>query len=244
MRALGGTDASIGPGEGTTVSIVCGGANGEDVSARILLADDEPDILESVVRPTQSTVSRWSAVEDGEAALAGAARDGMTCDSGRDDAEPPAEVCRDLRGESNVPIIMLTAKDAEVDRVLGLELGADDYVPKPFSMAELASRPCVLRGDVSSTVRRREPVRSSSSAACEIDLSRHQVSAAARRSRLTPSEFKVLALFAAEPGRVFSREQIMEHLWETPFVGTASRDVHISQLRKKSKTTPPTQRGS
>jgi two-component system response regulator RegX3 len=148
------------------------------------------------------------------------------------------DVCRILRTESDLPIILLTAKDAEVDRVLGLELGADDYVTKPFSSAELVSR-------VRALLRRRElDLRRASGAprtigGVRIDFARHEVEVDGSGVRLTPSEFRLLALLAEEPERVFTREQIMEHLWRTHYVGDARAcDVHISNLRRKLERDP------
>jgi two-component system, OmpR family, response regulator RegX3 len=149
------------------------------------------------------------------------------------------EVCRTLRAESDVPLVILTAKDAELDRVLGLELGADDYITKPFSAAELVSR-------VRALLRRRELDRraASSSATVEaggirLDFARHEASVEGRPIHLTPSEFKLLALLAGEPGRVFSRRQIMEHLWQSPYVGDErASDVHVSSLRRKVERDP------
>jgi two-component system response regulator RegX3 len=180
------------------------------------------------------------AVGDGEEALA-AARGGdydlvildvmMPKLSGTD-------VCRALRAESIVPIIMLTAKDAEIDRVLGLELGADDYVTKPFSTRELSSR-------IRAVLRRRDLERSASGGTLlqvgdlALDLAAHRATVGGREVRLTPSEFKVLTLLAREPNRVFSRWQIMEHLWEASYVGTArAADVHVSNLRRKVEREP------
>jgi two-component system response regulator RegX3 len=143
------------------------------------------------------------------------------------------DVCRALRSESDVPIVMLTARDAEVDRVLGLELGADDYVTKPFSTAELVSR-------IRAILRRRELDRDAQSrtelraGGVSIDLARHRVQVDGKVVELTPSEFRLLQLLAEEPERVFSRQQIMEHLWQTPYVGdTRACDAHISNLRRK-----------
>jgi two-component system response regulator RegX3 len=147
------------------------------------------------------------------------------------------DVCRTLRSEGDVPILMLTARDAEVDRVLGLELGADDYVTKPYSTAELVSR-------IRAIIRRRELDRVSTTATLsvagvEIDLDRHDVSVDGRLVQLTPSEFRILRLLAEEPGRVFSRAQIMEHLWRTPYIGDARAcDTHISNLRRKIERDP------
>jgi len=137
-----------------------------------------------------------------------------------------------LRVENDILIIMLTAKDAEVERVVGLEAGADDYVTKPFSMAELMSR-------VRALLRRRDLDRGSSYSVrrvgeLELDLNRHRVLVGAEPVQLTPSEFKVLALLAGEPERVFSRREIMQHLWESSYVGDQRAcDIHVSNLRRK-----------
>jgi len=210
------------------------------VSPRILLADDEPDIVTPVSYALRADGFEVDAVTDGEQAL----QAGRTGDYDLvilDVMMPKlqgTEVCRRLRAESVVPIIMLTAKDAEIDRVVGLELGADDYVTKPFSMRELSSR-------IRAILRRRELDRSASSGSLvhagdiTIDLTSHRVSVVGREVRLTPSEFKVLALLASEPNRVFSRWQFMEHLWEASYVGTArAADVHISNLRRKLEEKP------
>ena len=205
------------------------------MTTRILVADDEPAIRESLTYALEREGFDVTGVENGDAALS-EGRTGsydlvildvmMPGQSGMD-------VCRALRSESDVPIVMLTAKDAEVDRVLGLELGADDYVTKPFSVAEMLSR-------VRAILRRRELDRSAAGSLTRvigdlrIDLARHEVAIADAAVHLTPSEFKVLALLAEEPGRVFSRRQIMEHLWASIYVGDERAcDVHISSLRRK-----------
>jgi DNA-binding response OmpR family regulator len=212
------------------------------VSARILVADDERDLLTTVGYALERDGLEVETVEDGEAALAEArtgAYDVLVLDvmmpkmSGID-------VCRILRAESDLPILMLTAKDAEIDRVLGLELGADDYVTKPFSIAELMSR-------IRALLRRRELDRAAAAQAgpvqtvggIRIDAARHRVEVDGKQVRLTPSEFKLLALLAQEPDRVLSRRQIMEHLWETQYVGDPRAcDVHVSNLRRKVERDP------
>jgi DNA-binding response OmpR family regulator len=210
------------------------------MSPRLLLADDEIDILEPITYALEREGFEVESVGDGEAALS-AARTG-TFDLLVLDVMMPKlsgfDVCRTLRSESDLPIILLTARDAEVDRVLGLELGADDYVPKPFSTAELVSR-------VRALLRRRELDREQGRAAVtnvgglRIDFVRHSVLVDGNPVELTPSEFRLLELFAEQPGRVFSREQIMEHLWRTPFIGdTRACDVHISNLRRKIERDP------
>ncbi len=202
---------------------------------RILVADDEPDILASVEYGLGAEGFEVDCVADGEAALERGLAGGY--DVVVLDVLMPKlsgmEVCRRLRQSSIVPILMLTAKDAEVDRVLGLEVGADDYVTKPFSMAELVAR-------VRAILRRRDLERSANGAPTldvgdlRIDLTRHDVTVAGQAVSLTPSEFRLLAYLAAEPGRVFSRRQIMEHLWETPYVGDVRAcDAHVYNLRGK-----------
>jgi two-component system, OmpR family, response regulator RegX3 len=133
-----------------------------------------------------------------------------------------------------VPIIILTAKDAEVDKVVGLEVGADDYVTKPFSVRELLGR-------VRAQLRRRELDRAPSAETTRIeagpvtiDLMRHVVTVRGQQINLTRSEFQLLRLLAGRPGEVFRRHQIMEELWQTEFDGDVRAcDVHISNLRQK-----------
>ncbi len=147
------------------------------------------------------------------------------------------EVCRRLRAESAVPIIMLTAKGAELDRVLGLEIGADDYVTKPFSMAELIGR-------IRAILRRRDLDRSGATSVMrvgglELDPIRHEAKVDGELRRLTPSEFKLLLLLAEDPERVFSRREIMQHLWDSSYVGDQRAcDIHISNLRQKIEPDP------
>ena len=141
---------------------------------------------------------------------------------------------------SPVPIILLTAKDAEVDKVVGLELGADDYVTKPFSVRELLGR-------VRAQLRRRELDRTSATGesatidagSVRIDLARHLVTVRGGPINLTRSEFQVLRLLAGRPGQVFSRKEIMEELWQSEFRGDVRAcDVHISNLRQKIERDP------
>ena len=211
------------------------------MNGRVLIADDEPDIVEAVAYALRREGFEVKGVGDGKAALE-AARTGRYAVVILDLLMPTVsglDVCRTLRAESDVPIIMLTAKDAEIDRVLGLELGADDYLTKPFSSAELVSR-------VRALLRRRELDRSARGTAPQltiggivIDLVRHRVTVDGNVVELTPSEFKLLVLLAEEPERVFSRAQIMEQLWESPYVGAARAcDVHISNLRRKVERDP------
>ncbi|HEV2728385.1 MAG TPA: response regulator transcription factor, partial [Solirubrobacterales bacterium] len=146
---------------------------------------------------------------------------------------------RQIRSRSSVPIIMVTARDGEIDTVVGLEVGADDYVTKPFSVRELLGR-------VRAQLRRRELDRAPLSQAVKIesgpvsiDLVRHVATVRGVPVNLTRSEFQLLRLLVARPGEVFSRAQIMEELWQTEFDGDERAcDVHISNLRQKVERDP------
>jgi two-component system response regulator RegX3 len=210
------------------------------VSPRVLVVDDEQDILDPIRYALEQDGFDVDTMGDGLAALEAARAepyDVIVLDimlpgmSGID-------VCRTLRSESDIPIVMLTARDAEVDRVLGLELGADDYVTKPFSIAELVSR-------IRAILRRRELDRQAHPGAditvggVTIDLGRHVVSVDGLEIDLTRSEFRLLLLLAEAPEQVFTRDQIMEHLWQTPYVGdTRACDAHVSNLRRKIERDP------
>jgi two-component system, OmpR family, response regulator RegX3 len=186
----------------------------------ILLVDDDPGLLDVVAFMLRREGFDVDEERDGTAALA-AARE-RSYDIVILDVMLPGlsgtDVCRALRAESDVPIVMLTARDAEIDRVLGLELGADDYVTKPFSTAELLSRR--LGG-------------------LHIDLGRHEVLVDGERVHLTLSEFKVLSLLAEQPDSVVSRRELMQHLWASEHVGDEHAcEVHISNLRRKIERDP------
>jgi DNA-binding response OmpR family regulator len=144
------------------------------------------------------------------------------------------EVCRRLRSRSQIPIIMLTAKDDEIDKVLGLEMGADDYITKPFSVREFRSR-------VKAALRRSEMLRSVSlgeepihSGELEIDFERRAVTVAGEAVRLTYVEFEILAILARAPGRVLTREGLLERVWgDSAYRDPRTIDVHIRHLREK-----------
>lgn len=150
------------------------------------------------------------------------------------------EVCRILRRETDVPILMLTAKGEEIDRVVGLEIGADDYVTKPFSMRELMARVRAMlrRPRKTASARMAEPLRSGSLA---VDVDAHQVSLNGEELRLKPREFDLLALFMRNPGRAFTRDQILEQLWGHDYIGDVRTvDVHVRWLREKIEADPST----
>ncbi|HWE80040.1 MAG TPA: response regulator transcription factor [Gaiellaceae bacterium] len=147
------------------------------------------------------------------------------------------DVCRTLRAESPVPIIMLTAKDTEVERVLGLEMGADDYIVKPFSTRELVSRiRAVIRRQALEQQRGTAFLRV---AGLTIDTSRHRVEVDGHPVQLTPTEFRLLSLLGSRPEHVHSRREITRHLWESDFVAdTRTVDVHVRNIRRKIERDP------
>jgi DNA-binding response OmpR family regulator len=141
------------------------------------------------------------------------------------------ELCRQLRGSADVPILILTARDEEADRVIGLELGADDYVTKPFSPRELVAR-------IRAVLRRAEPIPADAQTiALEelvIDFRRRTVAVAGRQVELRTLEFELLTELARNAGRVVSRDRLLERVWGVSFAGgTRTVDVHVAQLRKK-----------
>ena len=150
------------------------------------------------------------------------------------------EVCRILRRESDVPILMLTAKAEEVDRVVGLEMGADDYVVKPFSLRELLARVRAMlrrqRGNKTAKPAGEDLIRSKD---LEIDVRSHIARLGDMVLELTPKEFALLALLMRNRGRAFTREQILERLWGYDYIGDdRTVDVHIRWLRKKLEKDP------
>jgi two-component system response regulator RegX3 len=209
------------------------------MNARILVVEDEPAIAEAVTYALAEAGYDVDAVGDGDDAI-DAAR-GRPYDLMVLDLLLPGtqgmDVCRTLRDESDLPIVMLTARDTEVDRIVGLEIGADDYVTKPFSLVELVSR-------VRALLRRRELDRSTTSSVravggIELDMARHAATVDGRPLQLTRSEFRLVSLLASEPGRVFTREELVRHLWQSDFVGDRRAiDVHISNLRRKLEPEP------
>ncbi|WP_279789729.1 response regulator transcription factor [Rothia sp. RSM407] len=143
------------------------------------------------------------------------------------------EVCRKLREVSSVPIIMLTAKDSELDKVLGLELGADDYVTKPYSARELIARiRAVLRRRSAETDSTTEPVLQGGPVRMDID--RHVVTVNGEEISMPLKEFELLEILLRNVGRVVTRGQLIEHVWGADYVGdTKTLDVHIKRLRSK-----------
>ena len=207
--------------------------------SRILLVEDEPAIAEAVAYALRDAGYDVDHTDNGTEALAAARGrhyDLMVLDLLLPGI-PGLDVCRKIRAESDLPIVMLTARDVEGDRVTGLDVGADDYVTKPFSVAELVSR-------VRALLRRRELDRASSVnvvrvGGLHLDIARHSATIEGKPLRLTESEFRLVQLLASDPGRVFTRDDLISHLWESDFVGDRRAiDVHISNLRRKLEADP------
>ena len=151
------------------------------------------------------------------------------------------EVCRILRRESNVPILMLTAKSEEIDRVVGLELGADDYVTKPFSMRELMARTKAIlrRYSLSASDTAKESGKVLKAGKLEVNISKHVVTLDGELLELKPREFDLLALLVENAGRALTRDQILENIWGQDYYGdTRTVDVHIRWLREKIEGDP------
>ena len=208
------------------------------MSERILVVEDEPAIADAVGYALAEAGYEVDTVGDGGDAIV-AARDTRYDLMILDLLLPGTQgldVCRTLRAESDLPIVMLTAREAEDDRVVGLEAGADDYVTKPFSIAELVSR-------VRALLRRRELDRNRPVlmrvGGLVVDVTRHSVTIDGKSLPLTRSEFRLVSLLASEPGRVFTRDELVRHLWQSDFVGDRRAiDVHISNLRRKLEADP------
>jgi two-component system response regulator RegX3 len=147
------------------------------------------------------------------------------------------EVCRQLRSRSAVPIIMLTAKDTEVDKVVGLELGADDYVTKPYSKAELVARiRAVLRRQSDNTESDQSVI---TAGPVRIDIERHQVNINDDLISLPLKEFELLEFLVRNSGRVLTRAQLIDRVWGSDYFGdTKTLDVHVKRLRAKIETDP------
>jgi two-component system, OmpR family, alkaline phosphatase synthesis response regulator PhoP len=208
------------------------------VKRRIVVVEDDRTLRQALVFNLEREGYEVRSAVDGEQALA-AARDG-----GLDlmllDLMLPGmsglEVLRTMRAEAiDTPVVILSAKGGEVDRVVGLKVGADDYIPKPFSRPELLARvESVLRRQRRSDAADDEPSAEVRSGALVVDTSRHLATFNGNPMRLTTKEFELLAHLAAHPGRIFTRDQLLARIWPFDFGGDSRTvDVHISWLRSK-----------
>ena len=209
--------------------------------ARILVVEDEASLADTVRYNLEREGYAVTVATDGRAAL------------DRFRAEAPTlvildlmlpevsglDVCRAIRAESDVPIIMVTAKDSEADKVAGLELGADDYVTKPFSVRELVSR-------VRANLRRARPQPAEPTAdevlaggPVRMDVARHEVTVGSETVSLPPKEFELLEAFLRRKGRLLTREFLIEQIWGPDYFGdTKTLDVHVKRLRRKIEGDP------
>lgn len=207
---------------------------------RILVVDDEPHIVELVRYNLAQEGFEVSVAYDGHDAIAKAqktAPDLVILDLMLPYVDG-LEVCRQLRKESSVPILMLTAKHGEQERVAGLESGADDYVTKPFSPRELVARVrAILRRTARET--QRPPARPVGAGSLVLDPATHEVRLHGRLIDLTTKEFDVLQLLLSHPNRVFTRDFLLEHIWGYDYFGsTRTVDMHVSRLREKIEDDP------
>jgi two-component system OmpR family response regulator len=212
-----------------------------ELMAKILIVEDDRNLLSTLKYNLQKEGYATVTAVDGAEALDVARREKP--DLILLDVMLPKlsgfEVCRILRKEMTVPILMLTAKTEEVDKIVGLEIGADDYMTKPFSMRELLARlgAMLRRADMS-----QPPPAGAESLKIgdlEIDVARHQVSFQGSPLELTPKEFELLLFLARNKGLVFSREQLLDKVWGYDYAGeTRTVDVHIRWLRQKIEIDP------
>ena len=207
---------------------------------KLLLVEDEKSIAEGLAITLESEGFQVAWVKDGLDAIPAWER--VRPDLVVLDLMLPGmsgtEICRAIRARSDVPIIMLTARDAEVDRVVGLELGADDYVTKPFSTRELVARikAILRRAPMVDSVGDEAPVESNG---VRVDRVRHEVRVDGASVELPPKEFDLLAYLVESAGRVLTRGQLIDEIWGSDYVGdTKTLDVHIRRLRTRVETDP------
>jgi two-component system, OmpR family, response regulator RegX3 len=201
----------------------------QDADVRVLIVEDEDAIAEPLAEGLRREGFDVARAATGEDALAAAPVDVVLLDLRLPDRDG-LDVCRELRARSAVPIIVVTARGEEADRVVGLELGADDYVVKPFGLRELIARIRAVarrtRGEREAAVVRIGDL--------EVDTRARRASVAARELELTQKEFDLLAALARDPGAVLSRRRLLEDVWETSWYGsTKTIDVHVAALRRK-----------
>ena len=194
------------------------------------MVEDDDEIAEPMIRGLERAGFEVKRVSTGAEALAAEAADVVLLDLGLPDIDG-IDVCRQLRERSNVPILVVTARDEEADRVIGLELGADDYIVKPFGLRELVARiRAVWRRTTSPP---EEPARQILGG-LEIDRRARKVFVDGVEVLLAPKEYDLLALLAEDPGAVFGRQDILEEVWDPHWYGpTKTLDVHVASLRKK-----------
>ncbi len=207
---------------------------------KILIVEDEPAIADNIkfALETEGFETVWhSCGKDVLALLSDEPVDLVVLDIGLPDISG-TELCRDIRKHHTVPIVFLTARSQEIDRVVGLEIGADDYIVKPFSPRELAAR-------VRAILRRTQSVSSYASKenlskAFQVDEDRFQISYFSEKIDLSRYEYKLLCIFINRPGHIFSREHLMDLVWDEPEMSMdRAVDAHIKNIRRKLKEIKP-----
>jgi two-component system, OmpR family, response regulator RegX3 len=212
-------------------------------SASVLLVEDEPSLAESIKYTLERECCRVVIASDGERAmtLAREERPSLVLLDLMLPKLSGLDVCRQMRQESTVPIMILTAKDGEADKVAGLELGADDYMTKPFSMRELVSRvrAHLRRAAMTGHAPDRDDAEILRGGQVELDVARHEAKVRGEQVKLTPKEFALLELFLGRQGRLLTRELLISELWGDDYFGdTKTLDVHVKRLRQKIELHP------
>ena len=194
---------------------------------KVLVVEDDPAVFEPLLAGLRRNgIDVEHVVYASQVVGAATNVDVVLLDLGLPDGDG-IDVLRDLRKVSDVPVIIATARGEETDRIVGLELGADDYVVKPFSVRELAAR-------VRAVARRRRVDSTLESGRLVVDRARHRVTLDGNPIELTAKEFDLLAVLAEEPGRAVSRQELFSRVWDPVWVGTGKTlDVHVASLRKK-----------
>jgi DNA-binding response OmpR family regulator len=208
-------------------------------ASRVLVVDDDPTVSDVVRRYLERDGFVVESAADGAATLAAAAArppDLVVLDLGLPGVDG-LEVCRQLRSHGPVPIVMLTARGSETDRILGLELGADDYVTKPFSPRELVLRvQSVLRRAASPAVQ--VPAEVLTDGGLVVDTAAHEVTIDGRRVALTTREYDLLVFFLRHPGEAFERTVLLELVWGWTYADATTVTVHVRRLREKVEVDP------
>ncbi len=210
---------------------------------RILIVEDEASFSEALAYTLEKEGYDVTVAEDGVSAV------DVFDQEGADlvlldlmlPGQPGTEVCRQIRQRSQVPVIMLTAKDSEIDKVVGLELGADDYVTKPYSSRELLARVrAVLRRHVDTDIDEGSMI---SAGPVRMDVERHTVEVGGEAASLPLKEFELLEMLLRNAGRVLTRGQLIDRVWGSDYVGdTKTLDVHVKRLRAKIEPDPSSPR--
>ncbi len=221
---------------------LAGAIPGPGASPRVLVVEDEPALAESIAYNLAREGYEVATAAEGEEALV-RFRQATPSIVILDLMLPKLsglDVCRSIRAQSAVPIVILTAKDSEADKVAGLELGADDYVTKPFSMRELVSR---VRAHLRRVDMARTPPASDEGVLAGgpviLDPGRHEAAVGEQAIQLTPKEFDLLELLIARKGRLLTRAFLIEEVWGADYVGdTKTLDVHVKRLRQKIEQDP------